>query len=93
MKAEEVLTRALREAGIEATIVKKNIVSNEMAVADKFVGSPSIRINGRDVDPAARESTAYSRMCRIYWIKDGFLGWPSRGMLEAGIEAALKEER
>ncbi len=92
-KAEELLESVLRERGIEAQLVKKNIVDRETARAEKFVGSPSIRVNGQDIDPAARATTTYSLMCRVYWVKGGFLGWPTREMIETALLEAAGEER
>lgn len=92
-KAEELLKKVLQEAGLEARIVKKNIIDRETAQAERFVGSPSIRINGEDIDPAARASTTYNRMCRIYWVEGGFLGWPTRDMIEEAVLKAAGEER
>lgn len=87
-KAEEVLDQVLLEADLRTNVVKKNIATSDMARAEKFVGSPSIRVNGLDIDPAGRNSTTYARMCRVYWIKGGFLGWPTKEMLLAAINEA-----
>jgi len=92
-KAEELLENVLQGAGVEARIVKKNIVDNETAQVEEFIGSPSIRVNGEDIDPAARTSTAYNRMCRVYWVTGGFLGWPTREMIEKAVLRAADQER
>ncbi len=87
-KAVESLKDVLEETGIEAEIERINVVDDDMAVEQKFFGSPSIRINGVDVDPVARESTAYSRKCRIYNTDEGILGWPTKRMIRSAIEEA-----
>lgn len=49
----------------------------------RFLGSPSIHVNGVDVDPSARDRTDFAFGCRRY----GDSGTPSRTM----IENALRE--
>ena len=55
----------------------------EMAQSLKFPGSPTIRINGQDVEP--REEARFGLMCRLY--SDGS-GVPSHQKLRAAIEKA-----
>jgi len=55
----------------------------DMAQSLKFLGSPTIRINGRDVEPQNEEAVAFGLMCRLY--PDGG-GAPSEQRLRAAIE-------
>ena len=51
----------------------------------QFPGSPTIRFDGRDVDPVGAES-APSLTCRIYWLPDGRVSpVPSRAQLEEAL--------
>ena len=59
----------------------------EMAQSLKFPGSPTIRINGQDVEPQSGKDTTFGLMCRLY--SDGS-GAPSTQRIRAAIEAALK---
>jgi len=52
----------------------------------KFLGSPSFRINGRDLWPEERDT--YSLSCRVYKTPEGLKGWPSVDMLWEKIKAA-----
>ena len=56
----------------------------EMAQSLKFPGSPTIRVNGQDVEPQG-EGAGFGLMCRLY--SDGS-GAPSEQMLRAAIEKA-----
>lgn len=87
-RAEELLDEALRETNVEARVDKKTIESDEMAVAERFLGSPTIRINGVDVYPPARDSADYALKCRLYRTDQGFLGWPTKEMLIEAIGRA-----
>lgn len=51
----------------------------------KFPGSPTIRVNGRDVDPQTEHVASFGIMCRLY--SDG-AGAPSKQLLRAAIEKA-----
>jgi hypothetical protein len=57
----------------------------EMAQSLEFPGSPTIRINGRDVEPQSEKTNAFGLMCRLY--SDGS-GAPSQQKLRAAIEKA-----
>ena len=54
-----------------------------------FLGSPSVRINGLDIEPEARNVKSYGLSCRIY------LDGPTRSGLPSSelIRLALKEQR
>lgn len=53
------------ELNLSLTVKKTKITSDEEAKRHKFPGSPTVRINGVDIDPAAKETTGYID-CRIY---------------------------
>ena len=65
------LRAALTEAGHDPdAIVLRHIGDDETARAERFVGSPTIRIDGRDVfDPG--EDEPYGLVCRVYHRRDG----------------------
>jgi hypothetical protein len=57
----------------------------EMAQSLRFPGSPTIRINGHDVEPQNEKAAAFGLMCRLYSDSSGA---PSRQRLRAAIEKA-----
>ena len=69
-KALRELQDVLRESGYdpEAVIVRE-IKTDGDAASEGFVGSPTIRIDGADVQPLADEPTGLT--CRIYRRRDG----------------------
>ncbi len=89
-KAEKLLKDALNETGTQAEIEIINVVDDDMAETEKFFGSPSVRIDGVDVDPVARASTAYGRKCRIYQTDEGIKGWPTMKMIKDALEEAAQ---
>jgi hypothetical protein len=82
-----VLAESLQELGIDQPVHIINISDDEEARANRSLGSPTIRINGLDVDTCARESTDFAMKCRIYRVGDVVQGYPSKEM----VIAALKE--
>src|SRR5215469_7379529 len=64
------LKDVLRSATIEAPIQEIAVMDEAMASRLKFPGSPTIRIDGSDVESNHRES--YGLACRLYSNELGF---------------------
>jgi hypothetical protein len=58
-----------------------------MAQSLKFPGSPTIRIDGQDVEPQSEQGASFGLMCRLY--SDGS-GVPTQQSLRAAIERACR---
>jgi hypothetical protein len=69
--AVEQVRRALASEGIAASVDEVEIVDPMMAQELSFLGSPSVRIDGIDVEPTAREVTTYGFGCRTYADSEG----------------------
>jgi ADP-ribose pyrophosphatase YjhB (NUDIX family) len=79
----------LREEGVSAEVLDVNVRESSMAQELGFLGSPSVRIDGLDVEPEARAAREYGMMCRTYSSMDGPReGVPSREMLRKAIREA-----
>lgn len=57
-------------------LVEREIVNEKQAVAESFLGSPSVRVDGRDVEPGAVERSDFGLSCRVYLTVDGSRGTP-----------------
>lgn len=64
------------------------IKTEEEALKYKFPGSPTIRVNGVDVDPFYMDNGNYGLMCRVYRIGGKFLGAPTVEMIKEALEDA-----
>ena len=86
-EARKLLSEVLTEHALpdEVTLVK--IDSNEEAQRRQFVGSPSIRVDGVDVEPGAA-TDGFNMECRLYWIDGKPVGLPSREWVEAAVVRA-----
>jgi hypothetical protein len=82
----ENLKTALKTEQLVDSVELVKVKDNSEAARLKFLGSPSFRINGKDLWLEERES--YSLSCRVYITPDGMKGWPSVEMLREKIKAA-----
>lgn len=54
----------------------RNIPDDEHAQRERFLGSPTIRVHGRDIDLSAANRDDYGLKCRIYQTPAGLTGLP-----------------
>jgi hypothetical protein len=78
----------MKEQGIAAKVAQVEVPDAEAAKAVGFLGSPTIRVNGLDIDPASRFVTSAGFACRCY---SG--GLPSEDMIRAALLEAQREGR
>ena len=84
-EARELLGEVLAAHGVEAEVVEREVTTDEEAQELAFPGSPTIRVDGRDVDPQGA-SARPALTCRIYHLPDGRVSpVPSREQLEEAI--------
>jgi glutaredoxin len=50
------ISSVLKASGIEVVVNKINVTSEELAIKHKFISSPTIRVNGKDIQMEVRES-------------------------------------
>ena len=86
----EALLPRLREilagAGIPTEIDLRRITDDEAAQRERFLGSPTVRVNGRDVEPDADWRTDYGMKCRLYRTPTGLSGQPPQECLQAALQ-------
>ena len=64
------LREVLRSEGLDPDVVEqRHIDSVEQAERERFLGSPTILVDGRDVVPADEEPVGLA--CRVYRLRDG----------------------
>jgi hypothetical protein len=57
------------------------------ARAARFLGSPTVRVDGRDVEPDAADRTDYGMSCRLYTSSSGITGTPPDEWVLAALNA------
>ena len=81
-EALELLHEVLAARSVEAEVVEHEVTSDDEARRLSFPGSPTIRVDGRDVDPKGANARP-ALTCRIYHLPDGRVSpVPSRAQLE-----------
>ena len=90
--AVERVREVLRAEGISASIIETEVPDQVAAQRDGFLGSPTIKINGVDVEPEARTSQAYAVACRTYLLDGRQVGLPSKETIRAAIAEASRLE-
>jgi hypothetical protein len=88
-RACELVVQLAERLGRHPDIELVEVADDAAAVRLRFLGSPSIRIDGRDVEPGADDRTEFALACRIYRTAHGVTGLPD----EAWIRAALVVKR
>jgi hypothetical protein len=84
-EALALLEGLLEERGLDIVVELREVRTDEEAEELRFPGSPTIRVDGRDIDPLGAESRP-SLTCRIYRLPDGRVSpIPSREQLEEAL--------
>lgn len=79
------LRELLAREGSPAEIDLRRITDNEVAQRERFLGSPTVRVDGRDVEPDAERRTDYGMKCRLYRTPTGLSGQPQEEWLQAAL--------
>jgi hypothetical protein len=87
-EAEALIEEVVRSLGTPAEVESCEVKEADEAARMRFLGSPTIRVDGMDIDPVARSSTDYGLKCRLYRNGNRFVGVPPRELLEHAIKEA-----
>ena len=82
------LEEAMRLEGVNATVFKVLVTSGEDARKKLFLGSPTIRIDGVDLDGLKANRRPFILGCRIYKEGDRTAGWPSVDVIRRALQRA-----
>lgn len=81
------LVRSIVEVDAPDAVIEETQVNDTEAQRFRFLGSPTVRVDGRDVEPGADERMGYGMSCRRYETRAGIIGVP----LDDWIRVALQE--
>jgi hypothetical protein len=90
------VSAVLKAAGVETVVNRIHVDTEEKAVANRFVSSPTIRVNGRDIQMDGKESKCESCGdlcgddvdCRVWVYQGKEYTSPPKAMI---VDAILKE--
>lgn len=94
--SHELALERLREVMAEESIANEveviKVETEEQAHELRFVGSPTIRVDGQDIDPPS--DSRYALTCRVYHIKDDRISpLPSKDMIRHALRATVRNRR
>jgi hypothetical protein len=88
--ALSLLQQGLDEEGVASEVLTILVESDESAKKYRFLGSPSIRVDGEDIEVEARSSTDFGMKCRIYDHEGVPGGVPAKSLIRDAIRKAGK---
>lgn len=85
----ERVRQAVQLEAVDATIEFVAVNTPERAQQIRFLGSPSVRVDGKDVEPSPNPTGAYGLMCRMYRAGSEATGMPPIAMIRAAIRRTI----
>ena len=90
--ALERLREVMAEEGISREVEVIKVETEDQARELRFVGSPTIRVDGQDIDPPI--DSRYALTCRVYHLKDDRISpLPSKDMIRRALRATVRNRR
>jgi hypothetical protein len=86
------LRELLERTGVSTEIDLRKITDDDAAQRERFLGSPTVRVNGRDVEPDAEQRTDFGLKCRLYRTTAGLSGQPQEEWLRAALSHAARAD-
>jgi hypothetical protein len=83
--ARRLLAVVIGEVAPGTPITDVDATDPALAERLRFPGSPTIRVDGRDVDPTYVDPGDYTPRCRLYWTDEGLRGLPERRWIEDAL--------
>jgi hypothetical protein len=74
---------------VGADVAVHRVESSEEAEAERFLGSPTVRVDGTDVDPGAAGRTDYGMKCRLFRFDDRQSPTPPERWIRSALDRAL----
>jgi hypothetical protein len=81
--------RLRAELGIDAELRPSLIVDQVAADQARFPGSPTVRVDGHDVEPGSELVTEYTVACRLYRLEHRFAGQPEERWIRQALLQAV----
>jgi len=86
--ARALVERIAVELRVEPQIDLVDVPDAAAAAQLRFLGSPTVRVDGRDVEPGADERGDFVFACRVYPAERGFSGQPDPGWVREALSKA-----
>ena len=80
------LHELLNKVEFTPDVVLRRIADDAAAQRERFLGSPTVRVDGRDIEPGADDRDDYGMKCRLYATSKGLAGVPEDEWLLRALE-------
>jgi len=82
------LRELLELSGTATSIELVRVEDAEAAERERFLGSPTVRVDGEDVEPGAAERSDFGLKCRLFATAEGLRGLPADAWVLAALQRA-----
>jgi hypothetical protein len=88
--ARALVERLASQLRLEPEIRLVEVADPDAALELRFLGSPTVRVDGRDVEPGAEARRDFSLSCRIYRSERGVAEQPEERWIRKALSEAVK---
>jgi hypothetical protein len=90
--AVELVRSVARETGIDVDVQVVDVPDAAAAQRMRFLGSPTIRVDGHDIEPGADGRTDYVHSCRVFPTEHGLRGQPDASWVRDALARAADRD-
>lgn len=76
------------EGGFRQEVELRRVATDRDARRLRFLGSPTVRVDGADVEPGAGERDDFGLKCRLYHTSEGIRGVPHDELILSALRRA-----
>lgn len=87
--ARALIEDVVAELGVRADIRSVEVADDTIAERIRFPGSPTIRVDGVDIEPGFADGDDCTPRCRVYATSAGLRGLPEREWLVAALTTGV----
>jgi hypothetical protein len=82
------LREIVADSDVSAEEDLRRISDDNAAQRERFLGSPTVRVDGHDVEPGAERRSDFGMKCRLYRTASGVSGQPDEQCIRAALQRA-----
>jgi hypothetical protein len=86
-----VVERVVQETGVPAEVEVTDVTTQAQAQERRLLGSPTVLVDGRDVDPSPNGRSEFTLEDRVYRTDRGLAGWPDAQWVREALLRAVAQ--